>query len=623
MDTRMLDVAIGLALLFALASLLATACQELFASVRNTRGGINREAIASMVGTQSGLLDLIYAHPLIQSLHRTEKRAPSFIPSDVFSTVLLHVLAEGRGTTPRQGTPMEFLNAISQGGGGALTAGSAGLLTVLNTLSMGAENDWAAFEQRIQAWYDHTGGRSLGWFKRDTSLTLFVIGLILASVMNLDAVTIGRTLWDDPAARQRVVEVARTVASAREGASAPLHAEAASSQVSAAGQPSEPSRKPAAGAATQARPDPSPMALSLASALKSELEADVARASSAQDKATRYQRWLLMSRLTEAHRTEGLVRREAPDTPAGRDTLREAQKASDQQAQMLLDSLPTEDAGRSATDRDSAASIRARAEVVIKALRAERQTLLPSEAAASAPPAASAPHAGPANLCKRLSAGLQDTCLATCKDLVGAQADVCQSTYALQAVHDAGIPMGWTDAALANVYPTPKWPSLIQMLFGWLLTAIAVTLGAPFWFDTLSKLVKIRGSGSTAADAKSGSAPNLTASTEPASPPAAASGAADGFSDALNDAEKALTADQVSSIQMQLGMGNAQITGRLDFPTRDAIKAWQQDQHLPVSGLLSTHEIQLLLTRRAVAPAANPAQAPGAATAPGNDVYEG
>ena len=30
-------------------------------------------------------------------------------------------------------------------------------------------------------------------------------------------------------------------------------------------------------------------------------------------------------------------------------------------------------------------------------------------------------------------------------------------------------------------------------LFGWLFTAAAVSLGAPFWFDLLSRVAKLRG----------------------------------------------------------------------------------------------------------------------------------
>ena len=32
---------------------------------------------------------------------------------------------------------------------------------------------------------------------------------------------------------------------------------------------------------------------------------------------------------------------------------------------------------------------------------------------------------------------------------------------------------------------------------GWIITALAISLGAPFWFDLLNKLVKFRGTGNT------------------------------------------------------------------------------------------------------------------------------
>ena len=39
-------------------------------------------------------------------------------------------------------------------------------------------------------------------------------------------------------------------------------------------------------------------------------------------------------------------------------------------------------------------------------------------------------------------------------------------------------------------YITPS--SIGVMLIGWLITAFAATLGAPFWFDTLNKIMVIR-----------------------------------------------------------------------------------------------------------------------------------
>ena len=36
---------------------------------------------------------------------------------------------------------------------------------------------------------------------------------------------------------------------------------------------------------------------------------------------------------------------------------------------------------------------------------------------------------------------------------------------------------------------------LIKKFAGWFMTGLALSLGAPFWFDLLSKFVNIRGAG--------------------------------------------------------------------------------------------------------------------------------
>jgi len=51
-------------------------------------------------------------------------------------------------------------------------------------------------------------------------------------------------------------------------------------------------------------------------------------------------------------------------------------------------------------------------------------------------------------------------------------------------------------------------------IFGWLITALAISLGAPFWFDLLTKLMKVRGAGTKAAGAESG---KVSPQTQPGS----------------------------------------------------------------------------------------------------------
>jgi hypothetical protein len=57
----------------------------------------------------------------------------------------------------------------------------------------------------------------------------------------------------------------------------------------------------------------------------------------------------------------------------------------------------------------------------------------------------------------------------------------------VDAISSASLPIGWSE------FPKPdQWPT---MVVGWLITAFAVSLGAPFWFDLLNKFVNIRASG--------------------------------------------------------------------------------------------------------------------------------
>jgi hypothetical protein len=51
-------------------------------------------------------------------------------------------------------------------------------------------------------------------------------------------------------------------------------------------------------------------------------------------------------------------------------------------------------------------------------------------------------------------------------------------------------------------YKWKGWTYFFQSLFGWLITALALSLGAPFWFDLLNKLMKLRSSVANAANGK-------------------------------------------------------------------------------------------------------------------------
>lgn len=60
----------------------------------------------------------------------------------------------------------------------------------------------------------------------------------------------------------------------------------------------------------------------------------------------------------------------------------------------------------------------------------------------------------------------------------------------VDSISDYGLPMGWHIKAPLGLR---EWIMfVIRSLFGWLITACAISLGAPFWFDMLNRFVVVR-----------------------------------------------------------------------------------------------------------------------------------
>ena len=121
----------------------------------------------------------------------------------------------------------------------------------------------------------------------------------------------------------------------------------------------------------------------------------------------------------------------------------------------------------------------------------------------------------------------------------------------LQTLGKSGIPMGWTEdqfqdlgflkpsnthdaLATANAPATASgiwsrleknpskwyWIALIPMLCGWGLTTLAASLGAPFWFDTLQRIMNLRNNGRAPDENALNSKTNNQAAPPPPPPPA-------------------------------------------------------------------------------------------------------
>lgn len=158
------------------------------------------------------------------------------------------------------------------------------------------------------------------------------------------------------------------------------------------------------------------------------------------------------------------------------------------------------------------------------------------------------------------------------------------------------LPIGWNEARCPGCSADGKLFSLDSarawalMIVGWGICALAASFGAPFWFDALSKLVSMRGSGKTVdTKASDSSSPQekpaaiaTTAVTTVAKAPTS-----EESTEPANDFESdRLTPLDIESLQRALGLDESLVTGKLDSQTRNAVRLWQQRAGKPVTGTL-------------------------------------
>jgi hypothetical protein len=102
--------------------------------------------------------------------------------------------------------------------------------------------------------------------------------------------------------------------------------------------------------------------------------------------------------------------------------------------------------------------------------------------------------------------------------------DVSAAVSSIQDVAGLGMPVGWAGGI---DWTAGGWVSHVG---GWLVTAVLLMLGAPFWFDVLSRLTSLRATGAKplTADKDPAAATSLRTAALTSGAPAAALGAAAG-----------------------------------------------------------------------------------------------
>ena len=67
------------------------------------------------------------------------------------------------------------------------------------------EHKLAAMRINTETWFNESMDRLSGWYKRKSTLLAFIIGLVLATILNVDSIGLAQHLWKEPAVREALV----------------------------------------------------------------------------------------------------------------------------------------------------------------------------------------------------------------------------------------------------------------------------------------------------------------------------------------------------------------------------------------------------------------------------------
>ena len=221
--SRILDVAIGLALIFLMLSLIASGVREAVEAIVKSRAVELERGIRSLLDDRdgTGMARALYQHPLVYSLYPgtyepAAKRfrgrmLPDYIPARNFAVALLDMATRGPNVgvyAAQQTSPVLTIPALRAS---VQRIPSTFVQRALLSAIDSAHGDIARVQTNVEAWYDSAMDRVSGQYKRRTQFWLFVIGLGTTLALNVNTITIADYLAHNEAARAALVRRAQEI----------------------------------------------------------------------------------------------------------------------------------------------------------------------------------------------------------------------------------------------------------------------------------------------------------------------------------------------------------------------------------------------------------------------------
>ena len=207
--STIMEVAVGIALVYLLLAIFCTVVNEWIASVLKARSGTLEKGLRRLLagqdrpadagtGAATKLVDAFYGHPLIASLTHGGTH-PSYVTARSFAGVIMDLV------TPDNPGSISFGDL--EAGIKKLPAGN--VKTTLLALIQNVNGDLGRAQAAIEGWFNDSMARVSGAYKRRTQVWTLVVASLLAILTNADTIQVTRRLWMEPALRNAMAESAQ------------------------------------------------------------------------------------------------------------------------------------------------------------------------------------------------------------------------------------------------------------------------------------------------------------------------------------------------------------------------------------------------------------------------------
>lgn len=227
-DSAVLEVTVGVLVVFLLVSTVCTAIREGIEARLKTRAAYLEAGIRELLQDTSGtgIAQAFFRHPVIFSLYSGDYtpgaaerstlesggNLPSYISGRSFAMALLDIVARGPTTDAASASPDLAPITLASLRRNVASVGNPHLQRMLLLAIDSAEGDIERARQNLHTWFDDSMGRVSGWYKRSTQKVLFFIAVVVVGALNINTLTIAQFLYRNDVARADLVAAAERAA---------------------------------------------------------------------------------------------------------------------------------------------------------------------------------------------------------------------------------------------------------------------------------------------------------------------------------------------------------------------------------------------------------------------------